>query len=588
MRYFVLLIVVFMTACSPKTTLDKSISKSFEQLLTPFEQKENYTATYDEVIAFYEQLEGLYPDFIKVKEVGFSDIGKPIHTVIVSNNGATTPKEVEEQGKITLFINNGIHPGEPCGIDATMMLVRDCIEKSALRAKLDKVTLVIIPVYNIGGAMNRSGTSRANQNGPEAYGFRGNAQNLDLNRDFVKCDTKNAITFNDVFTQWMPDILIDNHTSNGADYQYTMTLIATQHSKLPKPLANIMNHQILPYLYKNMEYKGWEMTPYVYARNTPDDGITGFLDLPRYSSGYASLFNCISFMPETHMLKPFEDRVESTYAFMSTMIDFIEKNDKALHQAKATANATIIEQRDFDLNWTLDLTKVDTILFKGYEAKYKPSDISGLERLYYDRNAPYTKPISYHNHYNPNLTITRPDVYIVPQSAWKVIERLKNNKVEMKRLEEDQFFDVEMYYIENYETAKNPYEGHYLHSKVEVKKVSQRVKYYAGDYWIDLNQKQNRYIVETLEPQAPDSYFAWNFFDGILQRKEYFSPYVFEDTAIKILESNPNIKAELEARKATDEAFANSAYAQLFFIYERSEWSEKTFNRYPIGRFFYK
>jgi hypothetical protein len=588
MRYFTLLIVVLVTACSPKTITDAGVSKSVEPLITPFEQNNNTTATYDEVIAFYKTLESYYPEFITMTEVGQSDIGKPIHTIVVSNTGANTPEKVKAQGKVTLFINNGIHPGEPCGVDATMMMVRDFMEKPALHAKLDKVTLVIIPMYNIGGALNRSGTSRANQNGPEAYGFRGNAQNLDLNRDFVKCDTKNALTFNDVFTKWMPNILIDNHTSNGADYQYTMTLIATQHSKLPKPLAAIMNDEMLPYLYDDMDKKGWEMTPYVYARNTPEDGITGFLDLPRYSSGYAALFNCLSFMPETHMLKPFEDRVVSTYAFMNSMIDFINEKGAELRQAKAAADAVIIEQRDFDLNWNLDLTKVDTILFKGYEAKYKPSDISGLNRLYYDRNEPYEKPISYLNHYTPALAITRPDVYIVPQSAWKVVTRLQNNKVKMTRLEADTFFDVEMYYIEDYKTVKQPYEGHYLHSNVEVKKVNQRVQFYAGDYWIDLNQAQNRYIIETLEPQAPDSYFAWNFFDGVLQRKEYFSAYVFEDTAVKILENNPTLKAELEAKKAADKDFANSAYAQLFFIYERSEWSEKTFNRYPIGRFFYK
>lgn len=588
MRYFTLIFCVLIIACSPKRTSQLPISKITERQITPFEKKENYTATYYEAIAFYKTMEKLYPENIKMVEVGKSDIGQPIHTVIVSNTGANTPEKAREQGKKVLFINNAIHPGEPCGVDASMMLVRDFMENLELKLKLNTVTLVIIPLYNIGGALNRNSTTRANQNGPDAYGFRGNSQNLDLNRDFIKCDSKNAMTFNDIFTKWMPDIFIDNHTSNGADYQYTMTLIPTQHNKLPEPLANFMNDKMLPYLYENMDKKGWEMTPYVYARSTPDQGIAGFLDLPRYSSGYASLYNCISFMPETHMLKPYKDRVASTYTFMSLMIDFVVQNGEQLRQAKNEADAKILQQRNFEINWALDNSKADTIMFKGYEAKYKPSEVSGIDRLYYDRNEPYEKSIPHFNYYKSTLEIVRPDVYIVPQSAWRVVERLKNNKVKMTQLTEDKIYDVEMYYIEDYETGKTPYEGHYLHSDVKVKKVSQKVQFFKGDYWIDMGQPQNRYIVETLEPQAPDSYFAWNFFDGILQRKEYFSPYVFEDSAMEILEKNPTLKAALDAKKVADEKFAKSAYAQLMFIYERSELAEKTYKRYPVGRFFYK
>ena len=588
MRYFILFFCVLIMACTPETPEKVTKDTAMEKQITPFEKRNNYTATYYEAIAFYKMMERLYPNHIKMVEVGKSDIGQPIHTVIVSENGANSPEKVREQGKQILFINNAIHPGEPCGVDASMMLVRDCMEKAELKALLKKTTMVIIPLYNIGGALNRNSTTRANQNGPDAYGFRGNSQNLDLNRDFIKCDSKNAMTFNDVFTQWMPDVFIDNHTSNGADYQYTMTLIPTQHNKLPKPLAEHLNEVMLPYLYKNMAKAGWEMTPYVYARSTPDEGIAGFLDLPRYSSGYGSLFNCLSFMPETHMLKPYKDRVLSTYKFMDLMLHFINENDASLRQAKKAAESQITQQRNFELNWELDFSKSDTIQFKGYVTKYKSSEVSGIDRLYYDRNEPYEKPIPHFNYYKPTLEVVRPDVYIVPQSAWRVVERLKNNKVEMKQLEEDRVYDVEMYYIEDYETGKTPYEGHYLHSNVKVRKVAQKVQFFKGDYWIDLGQVQNRYIVETLEPQAPDSYFAWNFFDGILQRKEYFSSYVFEDLAIEILEKNPNLKAELETKRFEDEKFAKSAYAQLMFIYERSELSEKTYKRYPVGRFFYK
>jgi len=123
------------------------------------------------------------------------------------------------------------------------MLFRDYLAKPDLfKPLLDKVVIVAIPVYNVDGCLNRGSYSRANQDGPESYGFRGNARNYDLNRDFVKCDSRNARTFNQIFRTWNPDIFVDNHTSNGADYQYVMTLIATQHNKLEAPLGEFLQN----------------------------------------------------------------------------------------------------------------------------------------------------------------------------------------------------------------------------------------------------------------------------------------------------------------------------------------------------------
>ena len=209
--------------------------------------------------------------------------------------------------------------------------------KPELQKYLENLVIIVIPIYNIGGALNRNSTTRANQNGPESYGFRGNAQNLDLNRDFIKCDSKNARTFNQIFTEWQPDVFIDNHTSNGADYQYTLTLIPTQHNKLDPNLAAYLYDEMLPRLYKDMAKTDYEMTPYVYARNTPDEGIAEFLDLPRYSSGYAALFNTISFMPETHMLKPFKGRVESVRLFMDCMIKTMHDDHEKIKIARQKA-----------------------------------------------------------------------------------------------------------------------------------------------------------------------------------------------------------------------------------------------------------
>ena len=232
----------------------------------------------------------------------------------------------------------------------------------------------------------------------------------------------------------------------------------------------------------------------------------------------------------------------------------------------------------------MNRTVIDSIEFKGYEAKYKPSEVSGVDRLYYDRNSPFTKKIKYWDKFEPSLTVTKPIAYIIPKAWDKVIALLKLNKVKMQQLTTDTKLNLEMYYIGDMKTSAQPYEGHYLHSAVSLNPVKQDIQFYAGDYVVYVNQPNNRYIIETLEPQAIDSFFNWNFFDSILGKKEGYSSYVFEDTAAELLKNEPELRAKLEAEKSKNPEFAKSGRMQLEFVYKNSAYYEKTYMRYPIGR----
>ncbi len=572
MRISTLFILIFIT------------SIAFGQdLKTPFEKSKNTTATYEECIKFYEKLDTEY-DELKLIEIGETDSGEPLHLVILDTEQDFEPEAIKAKEKLILLVNNGIHPGEPEGIDASMILLRNYLENEEKLELLDKIVLAFIPIYNIGGALNRSSHSRANQNGPQSYGFRGNAKNLDLNRDFVKCDSKNAEAMSRLFGKWKPDIFVDNHTSNGADYPYTMTLLATQKDKLSLPISDYMNQTLIPNMYKEMKRRKWEMCPYVYARTTPDEGILGFMDSPRYSTGFSTLHETIGFTVETHMLKPFEDRMWSTYHFMDILIREAAKDYSTIRSARERTILYSKNRNEFVLNWELDTLKVDKFLFKGYEAKYKPSEVTGLDRLYYDRNSTWEKEIDFFNTYKPSVTVEKPQAYIIPQAYSKVIERLKWNGVKMSKLEKNKTLEAEFYYIKNYDSRKTPYEGHYLHSKVEVEKKTMNWNFRKGDYVVYTNQPNNRLVVELLEPQGMDSYFAWNFFDGILQQKEYFSPYVFEDVAAELLENDEQLRIDFEKKIEEDKDFAKSSWAQLYFIYKRSPYYEATHNLYPVAR----
>lgn len=556
------------------------------------------TATYFEAVNWYKNLDKA-SSAVSVKEMGMTDAGYPLHLVLVSTDGKSDPAQWHKQNKAVILINNGIHPGEPDGIDASMMLVRDIVTKKVILPP--NVVLAFIPVYNIGGCLNRGTSSRANQNGPAEYGFRGNSQNLDLNRDFTKCDTKEAKAFAQIYHFLDPDIFVDNHVSDGADYQHTMTLLTTQYDKLGAGLGRWLKETFEPQLYNGMKEKNWDMVPYVNFEEADfNKGMQMFYDPPRYSSGYTTLFQTIGFVPETHMLKPFKDRVLSTYALMKTIIEKAAIYAVELIKQRNLAKQEMISMKSCPLSWAVDTFKYDMITFKGYEQAFKPSDATGLQRMFYDYKKPYTRQLKFYNTFTPSNFVNVPRGYVIPQGWSSVIDILKLNGVSLLRLAQDTLQEVETYRIDDYKSLSRPYEKHHKNYAVKVTLSKQKVHLYKGDYVVLIgdfpiventktdfysrNFPATRYLIEMLEPTGDDSFFAWNFFDGILQQKEGYSDYRWDDVAAEVLKNNPGLQQKLEEQKKADAKFAASASAQLEFIYKNSSFYEPGHNRYPVYR----
>ena len=581
------------------------MNKGFSQIPpTRFEQSNGkQSPTYYEIVDWWKKLDAASP-YVKMLTMGMTDAGFPLNLVIVSGDKDFNLESLHKKNRRIILINNGIHPGEPDGIDASMLLVRDIVNdfnrEDSIRKKnggngripvtcnvclYPNIVLAIIPVYNIGGCLNRSANYRIDQNGPEEKGFRGNSQNLDLNRDFIKCDAKESRSFAEIFHLVDPDVFVDNHVSDGADYQHVMTLLISQHNKLGGVMGDYMDKEFRPGLYSLMKDKGYDLVPYVNAfGDTPETGWSEYWDSPRYSSGYATLWNTFAFVPETHMLKPYEQRVKATYALMQCFIDFTSKNSEEIKNLRDQTKQSVRSQVDFPISWSLDRSKSDTILYKGFTAGRKPSEVSGLPRLYYDRSKPFEKRVPFFNYYKTQKTIQKPTAYVIPQGWWKVIDLLKLNKVEMIQFKKDTSMEVHVYHIDDYKTAARQYEMHHLNSDVKLTDTIEKLNFRKGDYYIPLNQVANRFLIETLEPQAEDSYFSWNFFDAILGQKEGFSGYSFEDIAAEYLKTNPDLKMKLQQRKATDTSFAKSANAQLNFVFQNSLYFEPVSMRYPVFR----
>ena len=575
------------------------VKTSEDIFLTPYE-KGNYTktATYAETFEWYQKIQKAFPQRTSLFEIGNTDIGLPMYCfkigkmplVETQNKGQATVGEAKNKfnkNNLKVLINNNIHPGEPEGTDACMLLVKNMlVNGNRFRSMFEHLDVYIILQFNVDGTLNRSSTSRANQDGPDEYGFRGNAKNLDLNRDFVKLDSRNTQTLVSFMSKENFDYFVDNHTSNGADYQYTLTYFHTRIEKLPSYL--VKTTLMVDTLLKNtLLNAGWPTSPYVNTmQEVPDSGLVGFYESPRYATGWASLKHTIGFTVETHMLKPFHTRVDATRGFLENFLNCVA-SDKIMAQKKS-------DQLRFRLNSKLNLTKYNHFKldhasfewmdFLGYEFGYKPSGVSGLPRLYYDRNKPKTIRLKYYNHYVPTDSILMPKAYVVPFAYKEVIDRLNINGIEMESFKADTSVFCNVSYIEDYKTVKDPYEGHYLHSQVKTRDTMMKINVYAGDKLVFVNPGNSDFLSATLEPKSPDSYFCWNFFDGILQQKEGYSAYVFEDKAVEILSKNHNLKAALLMKQKQDSNFAKDAAAQLDYVYKHSDYYEKSHKRYPIYR----
>ena len=535
--------------------------------------EEGYALDHPSCIAAYESLAKQYPGKCRLEEAGSSDSGRPIHLF--------TSGDMAEH-KPTLLINNGIHAGESCGVDASVLLMEELLRSDS--PILDRVNIAVIPMYNVGGALNRSCCTRANQVGPIEQGFRGNAQNLDLNRDFIKADSRNALTFFSVFQRLKPELFVDTHTSNGADYPYTMTLITNQLDMIDPHLANSYRNSLIPSMYKAME-SSYPMIPYVdLVGRTPEEGLVEFPDYPRYTTGYAALFNCLGFTTEAHMLKPYRDRVLATYHFLKALAEYASIHDLEIKMNKQKADRDTKKRTEFGLDYELDTLQVDSVFFKGFRAEFFKSQVTGLERMRYDRSVTWEDFVPYYRSYTAKDAIVAPRMYVLPQAWRDVVERLEANGVQMARLEKDSVMPLRTYRINSYETIDDPYEGHYLHSEVKTTEAVEDIQLFAGDYMIPVNQYAKRYLIATLEPRAVDSFFAWGFFDIVLQQKEWFSPYVFEDLALELLKNDPDLEKRFRKKQKEDVEFADDLWAQLIYIYRASPYYEKEHLRYPVYR----
>ena len=556
-----------------------------QSYVTPYESGDrNTTTTLDACLAFYQRLAAEFPQFLRFERIGEADDGLPLYAGVVSTDGNFDPVVIRQQRRLVFLSNNGIHPGEPEGIDVCMAVVRDfCVDHQA-RARLGSTVYLFIPVYNVSGCKNRNSTSRVNQLGPESFGFRGNSRNLDLNRDFMKCDSLEAQAFTALFIRWSTDVLVDTHAANGADYAFAMTLIHTQPEMLGGALGNYLIDELVPSIYARMKSIGFPLIPYVHLLDQiPEHGIKHTLETGRFSAGYAALHHTIGFLTESHMLKPFAERYAATHASILTILDLAGEQRERIHALRAQAQAQARAAGERDLHWVIDYQRPSYLEFLGYEAQFTPSVLGNYQRLSYDRSRPWVRPIPFYGRCIADVKVTSPRAYVLPRQWREVADRLRWNGVVMTPLKADSTFLGRTYHITAAPLRAQAYEGHLFHDTVQLRSDIGPVTAQTGDYYIELDQPACRYLTEALEPESHDSFFRWGFFDSILEKKEHYSDYLFEDIAPKMLANEPELRQKFDAWITQNPHLRSNQQAVLDFIYTHGQaHAEPSWNTYPV------
>ncbi|NBR83038.1 MAG: hypothetical protein EBT52_04850 [Flavobacteriia bacterium] len=542
------------------------------------DRSEGNSRSYQEVLSSYRWLDQQFPQ-ARLDSLGMTDAGRPLHLFLFGSD-LPEPGHAPREDQLVILVNNGIHPGESCGVDASLQWVRKQLEEGSFP---ERMILAVIPAYNVGGMLQRRPNTRANQDGPVLQGFRGNSRNLDLNRDFVKADAQNTRSFYRIFQMLDPDIFIDTHTTNGADYPYTMTLIATQQDKLARPLGKFMAEQFTPALYEGMASRQ-PMVPYVNVfGKTPDKGYAAFLETPRYASGYTALHHCIGYITEAHMLKTYEARVAATMDFLDVLLPLAGTNAQAIKDAREASRKWTAAQTYFPTGWALDSSRSSTMAFDSYAHTYSPSTLGSYDRLKYEPK-PKSRTIPFYGRYRATDSVKTPRAYLIPSAWYGVLERMKLMGIQMTSLEKDSLIEVENSYLKEVVFAKRPYEGRFMVQDFKEEKRTEKRLFQKGDVLVNTSGNNPLLLSALLEPRSVDSYLRWGFFHSVFQQKEYFSTYVFEDTAMELLEKDPDLKEAFELWKEKNPEKAGNAYEVLGFIYSRSSYQEMEFLRYPIAR----
>jgi hypothetical protein len=556
------------TQAAPKDLLTVAESTQFKE-----------TGTYSESLALYARFAKASP-FAKLVTLGQTPEGRDIVMLIVSKDKAFTPEAAGKTGKPIVLIQNGIHAGEIAGKDATAMLIRDLIITKRLAPLLDNVIILSIPVFNVDGHERFGPYNRINQNGPKEKGWSATAQRLNLNRDYMKADAPEMRAFLAMYTKWLPDLLIDNHVSDGEDHQYDVAYSTATGPDVAPSVAAWSRDKFLPALLAKMESDGHVVAPCGSFQNAVT-GYHGMAFQPRYSNGYAAIQNRAGLLVETHSLKTFRTRIWAHYDLMLHALELTA----GLHAAVTKADRDVAEMAGSDIKVHLDGTiGKDGVPFdyKGVGQMQQQSALTkGFFTVYFD--SPINTSTMLYNQLDTTVAATLPAAYLIPRQWSRLIDLLHLHGVETETIGRKQQFQGTSMRLLNPEWTGQPFEGHHR-VDYHIERHDEHRTFPEGTVLVRMNQRAARVALNLLEPDAPDSAVKWGMLDTIFEQKEHAAPSILEPLAQSLEQQHDELRVAYQKRLREDPQFAADPQARLRWWYERSPYAETDLYLYPVFR----
>jgi hypothetical protein len=547
------------------------------------------TPSYDDTVAFARRLAHASPA-IDYESFGHSGEGRELPLIIATETGAFTPDAARTQNKAVVLIQACIHAGEPDGKDAGFALLRDIGITKTAAGILENVVLLFIPIYNTDGHERPSPFNRINQNGPTEMGWRTTSTYQNLNRDYMKADTPETRAWLRLWNEWQPDLFIDCHVTDGADYRCNITYHHEHHAGVDNAIVDWEREVFTGRVAPATEAAGNVISWYLEFIDNRDLtlGTRDFNGSPRFSTGYVPARNRPGILIETHMLKDYRSRVIGTYDFLRAALTEVNNDPERLRSLGREADErTLATGREYDPTqlYPLDfeLTEETTPFeLKAFEYETEESEVSGALRVIYGRE-PLDLTVPMYQTFRVTKAAVPPLQYVVPFQWSEVIDVLKAHGLEMKTLAASATIDVESYRFTNVMWPHEPFEGRLMPS-FDVERTMETRTFPAGSLVVPVAQRAGRVILNLLEPEAPDSFVRWGFFNAVFEEKEYGEPYVLETLAREMMDHDPQLVAEFEDLLALDEEFAASPSERLRFFYRRSPYWDPLMNVYPVGR----
>jgi len=577
-KYLVFLLMFVATTASAQST----------QWLTWFEQTNGLeTPRYDQTLEFCHRLDSA-SSIINTLNFGKSPQGQDLIALIADKDGLDSPEQIKQKGRLILMVNACIHSGEPDGKDAGLVLLRDMAINGKYKELLQNVSILFIPVFSADGHERFSAYNRINQNGPKEMGWRTTATNLNLNRDFLKVQAQETRMWLGLYNHWLPDFFIDCHTTDGADYQYVVTYSLEADGNINPALSKWQKETYLPFVEKKMFASGNPIFPYVVFRNwhDPRSGLISQIAPPILSQGYVAMRNRPSLLIETHMLKPYKQRVLATNAMIRFTLEMMNKEALQLKFAIQTADQEVLSNdfrnKEYPLQYSTSPNDSIMVEFLGVEYRITKSDLTGGDWFQYGSKKAIFK-IPMFKQYQPMESTKLPKAYIIPIEWQDIIERLKIHGVQMQTLTETKILKVKSYKFSNVKQRDQSYEGCQTVT-FDQQEIEEERTYYPGSVIIPVSQPLAKIIISMLEPKAGGSLLSWGFFNTIFEQKEYAESYVMEVEARKMLAQSSELRKEFETKKASDPSFAKDPRAIYNWFYQRSPWFDNRLNVYPVGK----